>query len=64
MEELTDSSLMKLVQAGDSSHLAVLFERHHAGLVSLSDAAFAKPGAERGFDAGGVFSCAQIRRNL
>ena len=32
MEELTDSSLMKLVQAGDSSQLAVLFERHHAGL--------------------------------
>lgn len=32
MEELTDSSLMKLVQTGDSSQLAVLFERHHAGL--------------------------------
>jgi len=32
VEELTDSSLMKLVQAGDSSQLAVLFERYHAGL--------------------------------
>jgi len=32
VEELTDSSLMKLVQAGDSGQLALLFERHHAGL--------------------------------
>jgi RNA polymerase sigma-70 factor (ECF subfamily) len=32
VEELTDSSLMKLVQAGDSNQLAVLFERHHSGL--------------------------------
>ncbi|MFL6417570.1 MAG: RNA polymerase sigma factor [Bryobacteraceae bacterium] len=32
MEELTDSSLMRLVQGGDSGQLAVLFERHHAGL--------------------------------
>jgi RNA polymerase sigma factor (sigma-70 family) len=32
VEELTDSGLMKLVQGGDSSHLAILFERHHLGL--------------------------------
>jgi RNA polymerase sigma-70 factor (ECF subfamily) len=32
VEELTDSALMKLVQGGDSSQLAVLFERHHLGL--------------------------------
>jgi RNA polymerase sigma factor (sigma-70 family) len=32
VEELTDSSLMKLVQGGDNSQLAVLFERHHTGL--------------------------------
>jgi RNA polymerase sigma factor (sigma-70 family) len=30
--EQTDSSLMKLVQAGDSDQLAVLFERHHVPL--------------------------------
>jgi RNA polymerase sigma factor (sigma-70 family) len=32
VEELTDSSLMRLIQRGESSQLAVLFERHHAGL--------------------------------
>jgi RNA polymerase sigma factor (sigma-70 family) len=32
VEELTDSALMRLVQAGDSGQLALLFERHHAGL--------------------------------
>jgi RNA polymerase sigma factor (sigma-70 family) len=28
----SDSTLMKLVQAGDTERLAVLFERHHVGL--------------------------------
>jgi RNA polymerase sigma-70 factor (ECF subfamily) len=28
----SDSTLMKLVQAGDTAQLAVLFERHHVGL--------------------------------
>jgi RNA polymerase sigma-70 factor (ECF subfamily) len=28
----SDSTLMKLVQAGDTDRLAVLFERHHVGL--------------------------------
>lgn len=32
MEDLTDSTLMKLIQAGDGNQLAVLFERHHAAL--------------------------------
>lgn len=32
MDSQTDNSLMKLVQAGDSAQLAVLFERHHAAL--------------------------------
>lgn len=30
--ETTDSALMRLVQAGDTPQLAVLFERYHAGL--------------------------------
>jgi RNA polymerase sigma factor (sigma-70 family) len=32
VETQTDSSLMKLVQAGDTGQLAVLFERHHVAL--------------------------------
>lgn len=32
MGDLTDSELMRMVQAGDSTQLAVLFERHHTGL--------------------------------
>jgi RNA polymerase sigma factor (sigma-70 family) len=32
VESQTDSALMKLVQAGDSSQLATLFERYHLGL--------------------------------
>lgn len=32
MESESDNGLMKLVQGGDSAHLAVLFERHHAAL--------------------------------
>ena len=32
MESLTDSALMKLVQAGESAQLATLFERYHLGL--------------------------------
>jgi RNA polymerase sigma factor (sigma-70 family) len=32
VETQTDSSLMRLVQAGDTPQLAVLFERYHAGL--------------------------------
>ncbi len=32
METQTDSSLMKLVQAGDTPQLAVLFERYHGAL--------------------------------
>jgi RNA polymerase sigma factor (sigma-70 family) len=32
LESLTDSALMKLVQAGDSAQLATLFERYHLGL--------------------------------
>jgi RNA polymerase sigma factor (sigma-70 family) len=32
VENPTDSALMKLVQAGDPSHLATLFERYHVAL--------------------------------
>ncbi len=32
METQTDSSLMRLVQAGDTAQLAVLFERYHVAL--------------------------------
>ena len=32
MESQTDSAVMKLVQAGDSSQLATLFERYHVAL--------------------------------
>lgn len=32
MESQTDNSLMKLVQAGDSTQLGTLFERHHVAL--------------------------------
>lgn len=32
MDRQTDSSLMKLVQAGDTAQLALLFERHHLAL--------------------------------
>jgi RNA polymerase sigma factor (sigma-70 family) len=32
VESSTDSTLMKLVQAGDSAQLATLFERYHVGL--------------------------------
>jgi DNA-directed RNA polymerase specialized sigma24 family protein len=32
VEDLTDSSLMKLVQAGDSTQLGTLLERYHAPL--------------------------------
>jgi RNA polymerase sigma factor (sigma-70 family) len=36
VESQTDSLLMKLVQAGDSTQLATLFERHHAALFRYS----------------------------
>jgi RNA polymerase sigma factor (sigma-70 family) len=32
VENQTDSAIMKLIQAGDPSHLAVLFERYHLAL--------------------------------
>ena len=32
MENQTDSAIMKHIQAGDPSHLAVLFERYHLAL--------------------------------
>ena len=32
METQSDSAVMKLVQAGDSAQLALLFERYHAAL--------------------------------